>query len=104
MRYLTLFIMLLSFGSLVLAQDVVQKSGNDCPSGYRDGKGHYCYQSSNYNNKKLVVKEGRECPSGYRYGKGGYCYGRSSADNVIVKEEGGCPRGYRDGPGKYCYD
>jgi hypothetical protein len=103
MKILMVLMLLLGICHMTFAQDVINKSGNKCPSGYRDGKGAYCYKSARYDDNKVVVKESGECPRGYRNGKGTYCYGASDEESVIVKEDGGCPRGYRDGPGKYCY-
>jgi hypothetical protein len=88
----------------VPAQDVIEKSGGKCPSGYRDGKGAYCYQSSSsFSSQKIVVKTRDKCPSGYRDGRGGYCYGNDYDSDVIPKSGDKCPSGYRNGKGHYCY-
>lgn len=39
---------------------VVEKAGNSCPIGYRNGKGAYCYNSAspkNTINKVIVIKD-----------------------------------------------
>lgn len=107
MRVLVIFVLITVAQGIhlspAIAQEVINKSGNKCPTGYRDGKGAYCYRASSYSQDKVVEKADGSCPSGYRNGKGAYCYGRSSSESVIVKEGGKCPTGYRNGPGKYCY-
>ena len=86
------------------ADDVIEKVNNECPSGYRNGPGKYCYRSySQYNTGSVVVKERGECPSGYSNGQGKYCYGDKYSKDVVVKSGNKCPSGYRDGRGHYCY-
>ena len=104
MRYLLSAITSLVFSCGVIADDVIEKSGGKCPSGYRDGKGAYCYKyGSSTSSEKIVVKTKGKCPSGYRDGRGGYCYGNDYDNDVIPKSGGKCPGGYRDGKGHYCY-
>ena len=88
----------------VLAEDVIEKVNDECPSGYRNGPGKYCYRSySEFNRGSVIVKERGECPSGYSNGQGRYCYGDKYSKDVIVKSGNKCPSGYRDGRGHYCY-
>ena len=103
MLRLTVLTFLIALSQTLMAQDVINKSGNKCPSGYRDGKGAYCYKSASSDGKTVVAKKNGECPRGYRNGRGAYCYVNSEEKGVIVKQDGRCPRGYRNGPGRYCY-
>jgi len=103
-KALSTIAILLTMSAQSLAEDVVQKAGDQCPRGYRDGPGKYCYSSNSFDTGEKVVEKARgECPSGYRDGKGQYCYGNGSDKDVIVKSGDRCPRGYRDGRGHYCY-
>tara|TARA_R110002072_G_scaffold186647_1_gene343441 strand:- start:293 stop:610 length:318 start_codon:yes stop_codon:yes gene_type:complete len=95
--------LLLTLPILALAQSAIPKVGNKCPSGYQDGKGAYCYNSSRTDNSKTVPKTDSRCPGGYRDGKGAYCYGKDTSQDVITKVGNKCPSGYRDGKGAYCY-
>ena len=104
MRYATLVFLFLGLCSASFAQDVIEKTGKECPSGYRDGKGHYCYSNSSTSRQDVIAKTNGQCPRGYRDGKGQYCYNSNPTDDVIVKQDKDCPQGYRDGPGHYCYD
>jgi hypothetical protein len=89
--------------STAVAEEVIPKVGDKCPSGYRNGKGAYCYNQHSDDKKNVTEKVRDACPSGYRNGRGAYCYGNSSSRTVIAKQQNKCPRGYRDGPGHYCY-
>ncbi|MFM8535396.1 MAG: hypothetical protein ACKOEC_17705 [Acidimicrobiia bacterium] len=104
MRHL-IGVLLLASASLALAQgDVIPKTGGSCPSGYRDGKGAYCYQNSYGTPRDAIEKIDGKCPSGYGDGKGAYCYeSGTQKKDVVVKVDGKCPSGYRDGRGAYCY-
>jgi uncharacterized Fe-S cluster protein YjdI len=97
-----LFNLLLTLPLLAAAQATIPKVGSECPSGYRNGKGAYCYSSSS-RTSQAIEKIDRKCPSGYRDGKGAYCYNSKPSQDVITKVGGKCPSGYRDGKGAYCY-
>jgi len=85
--------LLLALPILALAQsDVVPKIDGQCPSGYRDGKGAYCYGSSSRTSDAITKTDGK-CPSGYRDGKGAYCYSSKSSPDVINKVGDKCPTG-----------
>ena len=93
----------LSLPSDLHAEDVIEKVNDECPRGYRDGPGKYCYDRNSDGSEKVIVKTGDRCPSGFRDGPGHYCYARDSGADVVVKTGDRCPRGYRDGKGHYCY-
>lgn len=99
---MALVLIVLSAPSDLHAEDVMEKVNDQCPRGYRDGPGKYCYSSSSDNSEKVIIKTDDRCPSGSRDGPGRYCYSRSSSTDVVVKMDR-CPRGYRDGKGHYCY-
>ena len=103
-RLYLLAVLLSLLSTTTFADDVIEKVNNECPSGYRNGPGKYCYRSYNtYNTGDVIVKERGECPSGYSNGQGKYCYGDKYSKDVIVKSGNNCPSGYRDGRGHYCY-
>lgn len=85
------------------ADDVIEKVNGQCPSGYSNGPGKYCYNRNSLQTNKAIVKSRDECPTGYRNGAGQYCYESSSSRDVIEKVGNKCPSGYRDGRGHYCY-
>lgn len=95
--------MLASLSHLALAEDVIEKVNGECPRGYSNGPGKYCYNRNSYDTGKVTVKSQGECPSGYSNGQGQYCYGDDHSKDVIEKSGDQCPRGYRDGRGHYCY-
>ena len=72
MLRLTVLTFLIALSQTLMAQDVINKSGNKCPTGYRDGKGAYCYANSE--EKGVTVKEHGRCPRSYRNGPGKYWY------------------------------
>lgn len=102
---LTVILCVMNFGGaqFLFADDVIEKSGNQCPRGYSDGPGAYCYNRGSTNQERIIVKSREKCPTGYRDGPGHYCYGNALAGDVIEKVGDDCPRGYRDGRGHYCY-
>lgn len=94
--------MLIAFCSAVNADTYIEKSGNKCPPGYSDTKGHYC-KTYNDQPKQVLTKTGGKCPPGWSNTKGNYCVNNSKRhDDVIVKSGDKCPNGYRNTRGGYC--
>ncbi len=80
-----------------VASDVIQKVGDQCPTGTYSSGG-YCkaFSSTADNGTKTISNpSGGDCPVGW-YRRGGYCkaYGeRAAGENVIQKAGDDCPRG-----------
>ena len=100
---LPILLALMSAPSDLHADDIIEKVNDECPRGYRDGPGKYCYKASSNKSDKVVVKTGKRCPTGFRNGPGHYCYAGDINKDAIVKSGDRCPRGYREGKGQYCY-
>ena len=81
----------------LLASDVIQKVGKDCPTGTYSS-GDYCksYSSTNKRGTRVISNtSGGKCPVGW-YTNGNYCkaYGkRAASENVIAKVGDDCPTG-----------
>ena len=100
MKFLAYILILITTPSF--ADTYIEKSGNKCPPGYSDTKGHYCRTSSDQP-KQVLTKTGGKCPPGWSNTKGNYCVNNSSRrDDVIVKSGDKCPPGYGNTRGGYC--
>ncbi len=88
--------------SPVIANDVIPRVGDDCPTGtYRSGD--YCksFSSTSERGKRIVGNpSGGRCPTGW-YRSGDYCkaYGERAARETVVEKVGDrCPTGmYQSG-------
>ena len=76
----------------VFAQDVVLRSGKDCPVNYYRS-GNYCVAHDN--NSQAVSARGDSCPWNH-YKSGDYCLAYSSPEKSKkpVEKQGDCPIGY----------
>lgn len=96
MRCLLLLTLICSFS--VVANEVIPKVGDSCPTGSY-ASGDYCKAfKSNADSSTRVVGNptGGKCPTGW-YRSGDYCKAYSSkraSENVIERVGDDCPRGF----------
>ena len=86
------------FSCSVIANDVIPKVGDSCPTGSYSS-GDYCksFKSSAESGTRVVGNpSGGKCPTGW-YRSGDYCKAyssRSASEEVIERAGDDCPRGW----------